>query len=273
MLAAGFGSDCSRAVNSKIASYRAEWARFPGFSLLFDNPGGGVRDTAHGSLLHCEPHAYPQQTLLAAIADWAADALDADAFWRLGICATPVSSYHVTAWDGLNPALEERLTEPSLSAIRRCFAAIPAQSEDEAPFQAQLAPVQADLSALLPIRFRAAGLRSTPRVGLVVDLCPADAESQERFEAFQACRRSHAEHLCARWGAAYTGELQPHVTVAYYANPPDRPTLDDARSVAIAAWQSVVTDRTRELEIAFEGLGLYVFPDMAHFYRRESLIR
>lgn len=256
-------------MNSKIASYRAEWARFPGFSLLFDNPGGGFRDTEHGALLHCEPHVDGQQVLLAAIADWAAEALNEDAFWRLGICATPVSSYHVTAWDGLNPALEARLTEPALSAARRCFAAFPANSEDEALFHAQLAPVMADLSALLPIRFQAAGLRTTPKVGLVVDLQPADPESAERLEAFQACRRSHAEHLSARWGAAYTTELQPHVTVAYYANPPDRPGLDDARCAAIASWQSGVTDSTQDLEIGFSGLGLYAFSDMARFYRRE----
>ena len=259
------------AVNSKIASYRAEWARFPGFSLLFDNPGGGYRNTVHGPLLHCEPHAHDQQMLLATIADWAEETLTAEAFWRLGICATPVSSYHVTAWDGLNPALEDRLTEPSLTAARRSFAAFPAASEDEALFQAQLAPVQTDLSALLPLRFQAAGLRSTPRIGLVVDLCPADAESKERFEAFQACRRSHAEHLAARWGVAYTGALQPHVTVAYYANPADRPELDSARTDAVQAWSTALAARTQGQVLSVESLGFYAFSDMARFYRRELL--
>ena len=258
-------------MNSKIASYRAEWARFPGFSLLFDNPGGGYRDTVHGSLLHCEPHAQGEQVLLAAIADWAQETLTAEAFWRLGVCATPVSSYHVTAWDGLNPAVEDRLTEPSLSAARRCFAAFPAASEDEALFNAQLAPVQADLAALLPIRFQAAGLRSTPRIGLVVDLCPADTESAERFEAFQACRRSHAEHLSARWGVAYTRVLQPHVTVAYYANPVDRAELDAAREAAVQAWATALEVRTQGPMLSFESLGFYAFSDMARFYRRGPL--
>lgn len=257
-------------MNSKIASYRADWARFPGFSLLFDNPGGGYRDTAAGPLLHCEPHTHAQQALLAAIADWATETLTAEAFWQLGVCATPVSSYHVTAWDGLNPALEDRLIEPALSAARRGFAEFPAASEAEALFQAQLAPVLADLAALLPIRFQAAGLRTTPKVGLVVDLKPADAESAERFEAFQACRRSHAEHLSARWGAAYTTGLQPHVTVAYYANPVDRPALEDARSAAIASWQPLLHRCTQELELVFDSLGLYVFSDMARFYRRAN---
>lgn len=241
--------------------------------MLFDNPGGGFRDTGHGPLLHCEPHAYPRQTLLATIADWATETLNEDAFWRLGICATPVSSYHVTAWDGLNPALEDRLIEPALSAARGCFAEFPAAGEAESGFHAQLAPVQADLSALLPIRFRAAGLRSTPRVGLVVDLEPADAEADAQFAVFQTCRRARAEQMLDRWGAAYTGKLQPHVTVAYYANPADRPALDDARSAAIASWQSALMARTQGLEIVFEGVGLYVFSDMANFYRRESLIR
>ena len=260
-------------MNSKIASYRAEWARFPGFSLLFDNPGGGYCETADGALLHCEPRAASQQALLAAIADWAEETLDGDAFWRLGICATPVSSYHVTAWDGLNPALEDRLIEPTLSAARHCFAEFPVASDAEALFQAQLAPIQANLASLLPIRFAAAGLRSTAGVGLVVDLMPADAESRERLAAFQVCRRAHAEHLAARWGAAYTSDLRPHLTVAYYAQSPQAADQAQARDQALPRWSRALLECTQGLSLCVESLAFYAFTDMARFYRRGGSAR
>lgn len=255
-------------MNPKIESYQAGWARFPGFSLLFDNPGGGYQQTEHGLLLHCAPQGIPAQALLAAIADWARRRLDAENFWRLGLCATPVSSYHVTAWDGLNVALEPQLSAAVQAAARDCFAVLPAASEAERLFQAHMSPVQAALEALLPLRLAASGLRSTPKVGLVVDLTPADAESAERLAAFQACRLSHAEHLAARWGAAYIQPLQPHLTVAYFANPPDRPELDAARERAIADWQAELLVGTEGLTVSFERLHLYVFSDMAKFYRR-----
>lgn len=255
-------------MNPKIFDYVARWARFPGFSLLFDNPALNCLNTENGPRLHFQPEQDERERLFSSVAAWAAEVLDAECFWRYGVCVTPPSSYHVTAWDGLNVAVLEQCDSATRTALQQLIETLPRKADAEALFMAQLAPVIADLNALLPIRFRPRGLRSTPGIGLVVDLQAENAEAEERLQAFQQCRREHAGHLASRWGIAYLNPLAPHLTVAYYANPSHLSDADAAIQAQLPSWQAKLLSKVDGLSVEFAQLNCYMFTSMEHFYPR-----
>ena len=253
--------------NSKLASIdtaRAAWAPHAGFTLLFDNPDvtdGGLRDDGHGQLLACRGGAHAGQALYAAIADWMQARNPAKLRQNLGFCAMPPSTYHVTAWDGLNVAVLPRANSATQSAMRPWFDDLPGATM---PAAAEAAYETRDaLNALLPIRFAFDALRSSTGVGIVADLKPADAEHAERFAAFQAERLRRAKAHEQTWGWAYTTPLEPHVTLGYF------PNADCGRAVEaqMAVWNAELEARLSELTITFSQIGFYSFTDMVRFYR------
>ena len=251
-------------INPKISAVEARWARFEGFTLLFDNPGQCCRGTESGPLLDCRPEGDPALALYAALARGLASFDLQAAMFRHGFCPTPGASYHVTAWDGLNPALDAQLKPEVLQRARACYAALPAGSDAERGFLAELQPVIQGLNAQLPIRMKYAALRSTPGVGLVADLVPADHESARAFERLQAERMAAAQAAARRWGAAYSTALQPHITLGYYANAADTRPLDPE----LPAWNAGLARACAGLELEFSSVSFYAFTDMARFYRR-----
>lgn len=252
------------AINPKISAVEARWARFPGFTLLFDNPGQSCRSTEFGPLLDCRPEGDPALSLYAALARGLASLDLQTAMFRHGFCPTPSASYHVTAWDGLNPALDAQLKPEVLQRARACYGALPEATDAERGFLAELQPAIQALQAQLPIRMKYAALRNTPGVGLVADVAPADNASAQAFERLQAVRLEVAQAAAQRWGAAYTTALQPHITLGYYANAADTRPLDPE----LPAWNTALAAACEGLTLEFSSLGFYAFTDMARFYRR-----
>ena len=82
--------------NPKVETLDPTWARFVGFSLLFDNPGPSLRRESHFEVVHCEPQLALYRELSHAATEW----LDPE----LGLCLLPPSSYYVTVFDGGNQA-------------------------------------------------------------------------------------------------------------------------------------------------------------------------
>lgn len=240
-----------------------QWAPHAGFTLLFDNPdvdAGGVQDNG---LLTCRRGAHPEQGLYAALDDWLAcqdvDTLRAE----LGFCAMPPSTWHVTAWDGLNVAVLPRALEAVHAPMQAWFDALPGAVRGQPAVAARVEDTRAALEALLPITLAYDALRSSTGIGIVADLKPADAGQAERFAAFQATRRAHALEHARRWGWAYSTPLEPHVTLGYFPNP------DCGRAVEarMHAWDADLRTRLTGRTLTFHGIGFYGFTDMVRFYR------
>lgn len=253
--------------NSKLAGIdaaRALWAPHAGFTLLFDNPDvahGGLRDDGHGQLLACRGGDHPVQSLYAALAAWVQTQNPARLRRDLGFCAMPPSTYHVTAWDGLNVAVLPKAKPAVQTAVQPWFKELPA-----APWPAAVqavAATRAVLDAVLPISFAFDALRSSTGVGIVADLKPADAEQAKRFAAFQAVRQAHATQHAAEWGWAYTTPLEPHITLGYF------PNAECGRAVEarMEAWNAELESVLDGLTIEFSHIGIYSFTDMVRFYR------
>ncbi|MBR9812307.1 hypothetical protein GYB61_00445 [bacterium] len=253
--------------NSKLASIdaaRAVWAPHAGFTLLFDNPDiadGGLRDDGHGQLLTCRYDKHADQALYGALAAWMQAQNPAKLRRDLGFCAMPPSTYHVTAWDGLNVAVLPKANAETQSAMQPWFDDLPVAAPPDAVTSVR--STQAALNAMLPIRFAFDALRSSTGVGIVADLKPADAEQAERFAAFQAQRLARAEQHEADWGWAYTTPLEPHITLGYF------PNADCGRAVEaqMLRWDDELRSTLDGLTLEFTQIGLYSFTDMVRFYR------
>lgn len=252
--------------NSKLASVdsaRAVWAPHAGFTLLFDNPDvadGGLRDDGHGALLACRGGAHPGQALYKALAAWMQTQNPARLRRELGFCAMPPSTYHVTAWDGLNVAVLPRAKPEVQRALQPWLESLPAAPP---PTVAAASATRDALQQRLPIRFGFDALRSSTGVGIVADLKPANAEQAERFAAFQRARLTHASEHAAEWGWAYTTPLEPHITLGYFPNA----ECGHAVEAQMAAWNGELESALNGLTIEFSQIGLYSFTDMVRFYR------
>ena len=253
--------------NGKLASVdeaRAVWAPHAGFTLLFDNPDladDGLRDNGYGQLLACRGGAHAEQALYGALAAWMQAKRPTDLRRELGFCAMPPSTYHVTAWDGLNVAVLPRATPDTQALMQPWFDALPIAAPSA--ISQPVLDTRAALQALLPIRFRFDALRSSTGVGIVADLKPADAAQASRFAAFQALRLEHAERHAGNWGWAYTTPLEPHITLGYF------PNADCGRAVEaqMAIWNQELAAMLDGLTLEFRQIGLYSFTDMVRFYR------
>ena len=91
-----------------IVSGEAEWARFQGFSLLFDNPGNSLSMMGCGlNQITCplgEPGLEFYTTMVQALNNIRATvaAAGGSLLTNYRLCLLPSRSYHVTVWDGMN---------------------------------------------------------------------------------------------------------------------------------------------------------------------------
>ena len=249
--------------NPKISTLTPRWAEFRGFSLLFDNPG---RDQlGDHDLLACRPAGQPELALYRALEHWQDTIGRSALLLEHGLAAMPASTFHVTAWDGINAATLAALNPRTRAAACAWLDALPGPADwPDALAVAQDA--RDALQALLPIRFAYGALRNTRGIGIVAELAPADEEQAERFEAFQRCRLVHAERAHAQWGQAYTTRLEPHVTLGYFLSPMD----SERAQPRIGDWDAQLRDATAGLSLRFDSIGLYGFTDMVRFYRRAA---
>src|SRR5687768_3467807 len=111
--------------NRKVAGLEPRWAPFPGFSLLFDNPGGCL--TPADGLLHlrCPVEADPDLPFYRGLAE-GLQQVGLDRLTRAhSFCPLPPASYHVTVWDGCNAGNLQRVAEPARPAFASYLEALP----------------------------------------------------------------------------------------------------------------------------------------------------
>lgn len=242
----------------KVAGRSPVWEPFPGFSILFDNPGKALAREGRYDFLSCDLES-EGLGFFGALRDAiereqvAAD-LDGATF-----CPLPPESYHVTVLDGAN-ASNFHLFGPVEQEVMRALAS--------GVFDGNPAAEEIEAWGLLrrtwDLELRFLRVSNWSNVSLVAELEPADPPL---WNEFSAARAEAIEGFARRFGVRIAGEaLAPHVTLGYFA---------DANHADIAA--SCVLEMNQRLgaalsgqRIRFKRASLYAFRDMAKFFKRHD---
>jgi hypothetical protein len=246
----------------KVLPLQPQWAAYPGFTLLFENP----QLTRFGSWLHldtpmeCQPPLYRR---LAAFSDELSDAL----YLRHdGFCALPSPTYHVTVWDGPNietiqaadpaarPQFERALAGVADSLGRRDLPFLELIRESEL-LQVPSGPLTFECGSLL--------LYADTAIALIVQ---PTVESRPAYQQLVERRRRLSLEFRRRYGIAPRDQLIPHITLGYFSDPRAAQRL---RPV-LGAWQRRLSHELRDCRLTFAQIGLYGFHDMVTFFRREQ---
>ena len=271
--------------HKKIIDCSPRWRRYPGLSLLFDNPEGSWAPDGSLWRLDTSPDVMFYQAVDEAVTASRLRALE-------GLCWLPFASLHVTALDTVHvgnvaelpPALQpeaRRYLNRLPGSIRSASTPespapkSPAPESHKRPVPEQPAPKQpafvTDLqsSALTethwPLAFEADQLVIWGASALALRLRPApgtEAAYQQFTRAREALRQSYAERL----GVAARAPYEPHVTLGYFAHPQAARHAQQAGGLGTVS--SALRDKTAgATRLQLARVGLYGFTDMATFYR------
>lgn len=247
--------------NPKVAGSAPRWSRWPGFTVLFDNPGHGLVPQADRPMLRAEVDHDPALGLYRALRGALADLDPALLTATFGFCPLPPHSYHVTVWDGVNPNNLDRVVADERTGLAGLIAAMPDGRDHDHP---ALTTILASplVTTAWPIAMRYARLTLWDHSALVAEVAPADAASAKRLEELVALRRALSAHFRARYGIAPGDDYRPHITLGYFAS------REGAQLALpqVAAWEEHFAPRVTGQTIAFSRASLYGFTDMATFF-------
>ncbi|MCO5212867.1 MAG: hypothetical protein M9936_24465 [Caldilinea sp.] len=250
--------------NDKLqtAGLSATWARWSGFSVLFDNPGASLLPIGDGlarmnSRTGTEPalgfYTALEQTLATLDLPQMAD--------EFAFCPLPSYSYHVTVWDGLNPGNIQTVAAPHRPALQACIDGMPAALHN-LPDALSFLPASKLLSTGYgPLDFRFLELVNWSNTAVLARVEAADAASAERLAAITADRQALYVRMAESLGTAVRDGYYPHVTLGYFAN---REQGELSRP-HLAEWNARFAQRMAGLSLTFPSMALYGFSDMISF--------
>jgi hypothetical protein len=239
------------------------WQPFPGFSFLFKNPGKSLRAFDRVEQLHIDGNTIKSIPLYSKISA-AVDRIDPVALAQRFLFFTlPVSTYHVTVWDGINKGNQDRLNPDSAEKFRKYFAQEIGSAIQAWPPFADICDYRDWFGGLGTIRLRYKGLRARGSTVLVVELGPDDQESDQVLAQIEA-RRTDLDKAFAICGKPENHSLRPHVAVGYFSN---APLGDSAMFQHMDAWMGVFDQLVRGSVIEFQQIELYAFVDMITYLK------
>ncbi len=241
----------------KIAGLTPRWARFPGFSLLFDAPGNPYRPENGVETLACDVDEDPALGFFRRVLQ-GLDSLNSDRLLHAyGLCTLPTSSYHVTAFDVANVADLSRCHASVRDGLRTTLDRLPASAAFD---DALLDGVEAFAAQEWNLTF---GFGDLCHWGgaIVVRLEPHDDGA---FGRFVAEREALSQRYRQALGVGASESYTPHLSLGYFMNSTGAELATARRQDWNDAVRSVVDDAT----ITFKTASLYGFVDMATFFRR-----
>lgn len=248
--------------NEKLAGLEPRWAPFPGFSLLWDNPGASLAAVGALGYLEARVGQQPELSLYWALAEGLERLGHGKLLGNYGLCPLPPASYHVTVWDGVNRGNLARVAPERRAWCQQLLDELPhSLSEFEQIGEIATSPLLIQSDWGLQLRWER--LEKWSNVSLVARLAPADAASQRVLDQLIAARAALSAAFLRGWGVAPCESYVPHVTLGYFANP----AMAEAATPLLEAWNSGFQERTTGQTLAFERIGLYGFRDMATFFR------
>ena len=243
--------------NRKLVDLTPSWAHFPGWTVLFDNPGTSGRVDGDIELLECPTACSPAQRLFDQLEQWFLEELSVH-LGSLGHAALPRSTYHVTLADGLNLGQLRGLPDQVAEAVEADFASSIAapRAWSEPPYATAVRGLIGDLAS--PIRFVLHKIDIRGHAVMAI-LRPARPEDESRVTTLAAARDHSLTQLGDAAGLERSGSWTPHITLGYLGDIADAPAarriIDD----------SLVFDSAT---IDFESASLYRFASMIDFWRQ-----
>jgi hypothetical protein len=245
-----------------ITNTKIGFRRFPGFSLLFDNPGVQHLSPLGSRLLQiaCQVDVDPHLELYARLRA-SLETLDLHNV-KDGFFALPAASYHVTVWDGLNADNCNKVFAPHRSILADFLLNLPHSLLDNYGF-IRLPESSPLVSARRDITFKFKSLTVWKTV-LVALLEPADENSREtleelkemRIQLYSTCENTFG--LC-EWRSSY----DPHISLGYFGNEQG----GAAAQSHLEGWTKAFASHIGSTTIRFNNISLYGFLDMATYFK------
>ena len=230
--------------NPKLASLEPRWARFRGFSLLFENP--------------------PDSPLYRALRDGVAELSGDELLTAYGLRLLPPGTYHVTVWDGVNDGNLPRIPPAPRAAWEAFLQSIPLPDFPDDLFL-EIKTSELVLHPDWNLRLRCEQIENWSNISLVARLVPADAPSADALDRLIVARDALSALHDARFGVQPHPAYTPHVTLGYFAND----TLAAAAAPAVARWNDTLLAKTAAHTLDVHRILPSVFTDMASFGRPE----
>jgi hypothetical protein len=247
-----------------ITNPKIGFARYPGFSLLFDNPGNNLSPWgSHFQKINCDVANDPNLRFYKSLTECLDELGREELFATYRFFALPPFSYHVTVFDGLN---QGNLDDPGkhLEAEYQCpledfLVALPESLCGTNPFTpiVQASPL---VQLAGNITFEFDKLSDWGSSVLVARL----KTSQASQEALRDIRRGLYERFDEFYPTPRTiRSYNPHVSLGYFGN--------DQRGTAAALrtdqWTNVFRRHMQNKTITFSSISLYGFTDMVTFFK------
>ena len=246
---------------NKIAGLTPRWARFPGFSILFDPPSSAIREAGKLGVLNCDLDLDPGLPFFSLAAEGVRQ-LNADRLLQtFGFCALPSPSYHVTAFDVANVSDLLRCRAEFRDSLKLCLDSLPAVDAFDAEFlepavTSELATQEWNLT------FGYAGLRRWGSV-IAIELEPIH---EEQFGTFLEARAGISRQYQQLYGVGADETFTPHLSLGYFMNK-EYAELSTAR---LGDWDNLLHRTIGSTKVTFSTASLYGFTDMATFFRLPS---
>ncbi len=249
--------------NPKLVNLEPEWAWFPGFSLLFENPGQSVTRVDSLGRVNCQVSVDPALGLYRALAE-GVEELGGDALkTKFSLCRLPTESFHVTVFDGGNAGVVESMNPGHRLQLEKLLGGLPSGWDDQNDLVNPLSSSELTADDRGEIRFRYGRLFVWGNSVLAVRLEAADAESEANLDRLVTDRAKLSEQCRSEFGFGAGPKYTPHVSLGYFAN---------ESGGALAAeecekWDELLKHKTLGLQIAFSKIRVFGFTDMATFFR------
>jgi 2'-5' RNA ligase len=253
--------------NNKVLGFVPRWATYPGFSLLFDNPGDSVSPmTEDGGLVKID-NAITDTGELSLYQAFV------DTFSELGVplltntylfCPLPPYSYHLTVWDSINLGnigsvsnlADREILEPFIFEFPGAFL-----RENRFTEVINASPLVTATDWNISFKFR--DLAKWGNSAIVARLKPADAQSEAVLKRVADQR----EALYNKFPVQISHrEFSPHITLGYFGNRESA----QLTTPLIDAWTELMQASTDKLSITFNSISLYGFTDMVTFFKEVS---
>jgi 2'-5' RNA ligase len=250
-----------------ISNPKIGFKRYPGFSLLFDNPGEqhmlSIWEAGKLLKLNTAIDSGSESELYRHLRD---------GLGEIGLFTNdnpylffvlPPSTYHVTVWDGFNEGNKQSAFPSYHQEIFEFFEGLPLSLMFDNPFSRSIkaSPL---LQKRWDIQFEFKKLSIWGNVSLVVQLKPSNPSSESQFAEIEAhrselYRRFEKEFGLTRWYP----EFSPHITLGYFGN---EEGVKKAH-LRVQEWNNSLLKIASDASIQFSSIGFYGFTDMVNFFR------
>ena len=249
--------------NPKIAGFEPIWAKFNGFSLLFDNADNHLMPMAKDlRKLDFALESNPDLRLFKMLADTVNSVGQQLLIHTYLFCPLPPSSYHVTVLDGLNEGNLHQVNDKHRPAIDDFLKNLPDSFLTNKRFNSIV-----EESLLLNrkdwnIQFKLDRLLNWGNQSVVASLLPV-APYSANYAAFVEEHRILAGKIRNEFGIHVSSDFYPHLTLGYFGNA----QLAKIFTSQISEWTSFLKNEMAECTIAFNSISLYGFTDMITFFK------